>query len=161
MGSGAAARTPSRTSETVPVLSSFSNLRSWRSSSAGISGMAPPGLADHTIHKFCIASVPVVIARTACGFRCGSGVAGAEGPRRGREAFSLHVPRPALRSGLLLYLREKASRPRRGSAPLRAAIARGLCGRSEEHTSELQSRSHLVCRLLLDKNNTRMAETKK
>src|SRR5690554_6339049 len=27
--------------------------------------------------------------------------------------------------------------------------------RSEEHTSELQSRPHLVCRLLLEKNNTR------
>src|SRR2546422_5566023 len=27
-------------------------------------------------------------------------------------------------------------------------------GRSEEHTSELQSRLHLVCRLLLEKNNT-------
>src|SRR5439155_20295342 len=25
------------------------------------------------------------------------------------------------------------------------------CGRSEEHTSELQSRGHLVCRLLLEK----------
>src|SRR5690625_6714391 len=40
----------------------------------------------------------------------------ADGPRRSRQAFSLHVPRPALRSGLLLYLREKAARPRRGSA---------------------------------------------
>src|SRR2546422_4351360 len=30
------------------------------------------------------------------------------------------------------------------------AAARG-CGRSEEHTSELQSRLHLVCRLLLEK----------
>src|SRR3989304_244327 len=28
------------------------------------------------------------------------------------------------------------------------------CRRSEEHTSELQSRLHLVCRLLLEKNNT-------
>src|SRR2546429_2080415 len=27
----------------------------------------------------------------------------------------------------------------------------GRCRRSEEHTSELQSRLHLVCRLLLDK----------
>src|SRR5690606_41712122 len=27
--------------------------------------------------------------------------------------------------------------------------------RSEEHTSELQSRENLVCRLLLEKNNTR------
>src|SRR3989442_8817944 len=28
-------------------------------------------------------------------------------------------------------------------------------GRSEEHTSELQSRPHLVCRLLLEKKKTR------
>src|SRR2546422_6214966 len=27
----------------------------------------------------------------------------------------------------------------------------GFCGRSEEHTSELQSRLHLVCRLLLER----------
>src|SRR5436305_10781969 len=36
--------------------------------------------------------------------------------------------------------------------------ARAACGaaplRSEEHTSELQSRPHLVCRLLLEKKNT-------
>src|SRR2546422_11485371 len=30
-------------------------------------------------------------------------------------------------------------------------LARTLVGRSEEHTSELQSRLHLVCRLLLEK----------
>src|SRR5688572_31602649 len=29
----------------------------------------------------------------------------------------------------------------------------GSCGRSEEHTSELQSQSNLVCRLLLEKKN--------
>src|SRR5436305_11984456 len=28
------------------------------------------------------------------------------------------------------------------------------CSRSEEHTSELQSRPHLVCRLLLEKKKT-------
>src|SRR3989442_4641718 len=33
------------------------------------------------------------------------------------------------------------------------AVDRG--GRSEEHTSELQSRPHLVCRLLLEKKKTR------
>src|SRR2546422_3358368 len=32
-------------------------------------------------------------------------------------------------------------------------LARGR-GRSEEHTSELQSRLHLVCRLLLEKKKT-------
>src|SRR5258708_15570489 len=31
--------------------------------------------------------------------------------------------------------------------------------RSEEHTSELQSPDHLVCRLLLDKKNKRQAES--
>src|SRR5687768_18017543 len=32
-------------------------------------------------------------------------------------------------------------------------------GRSEEHTSELQSRLHLVCRLLLEKKNFRRCAT--
>src|SRR5690625_5632364 len=32
---------------------------------------------------------------------------------------------------------------------------RNLLQRSEEHTSELQSRGHLVCRLLLEKQNTK------
>src|SRR3712207_8488588 len=31
--------------------------------------------------------------------------------------------------------------------------AQDLAGRSEEHTSELQSRQYLVCRLLLEKKN--------
>src|SRR5947209_11310583 len=34
-------------------------------------------------------------------------------------------------------------------------VAKVGAGRSEEHTSELQSRQYLVCRLLLDKQNTR------
>src|SRR3712207_7375421 len=33
------------------------------------------------------------------------------------------------------------------------AKERGIRARSEEHTSELQSRQYLVCRLLLDKKN--------
>src|SRR5256886_13337895 len=33
------------------------------------------------------------------------------------------------------------------------------CRRSEEHTSELQSQSNLVCRLLLEKKNTARAST--
>src|SRR3712207_7543520 len=54
----------------------------------------------------------------------GAAAAGVDDARAGRG-----VPRPAL--------------PRMGSG------ARGL--RSEEHTSELQSRQYLVCRLLLEK----------
>src|SRR5258708_24468688 len=37
------------------------------------------------------------------------------------------------------------------SAPKRAVPARASAARSEEHTSELQSPDHLVCRLLLEK----------
>src|SRR5690625_5440880 len=33
--------------------------------------------------------------------------------------------------------------------------------RSEEHTSELQSRGHLVCRLLLEKKKTEREDTRK
>src|SRR5436305_7985803 len=40
---------------------------------------------------------------------------------------------------------------RRGSPALRRSP--WPCERSEEHTSELQSRPHLVCRLLLEKKN--------
>src|SRR2546430_9862984 len=35
--------------------------------------------------------------------------------------------------------------------PVRPALAARHAGRSEEHTSELQSQSNLVCRLLLEK----------
>src|SRR2546422_5573786 len=45
-----------------------------------------------------------------------------------------------------------------GRAGLRAPAGRGPSrhqARSEEHTSELQSRLHLVCRLLLEKKKTR------
>src|SRR5687768_18077271 len=35
-----------------------------------------------------------------------------------------------------------------------------VSGRSEEHTSELQSRLHLVCRLLLEKKNVRSANAR-
>src|SRR6266508_6666705 len=56
--------------------------------------------------------------------------------------LSLHdaLPISAAPSG-----RRCRRRPHRRTAPAR---------RSEEHTSELQSRGHLVCRLLLEKKNT-------
>src|SRR2546421_3517093 len=38
--------------------------------------------------------------------------------------------------------------------PVLAVAAVEVASRSEEHTSELQSRSDLVCRLLLEKKNT-------
>src|SRR3712207_7272313 len=38
-----------------------------------------------------------------------------------------------------------------GAAPVPRPGGRSVCWRSEEHTSELQSRQYLVCRLLLEK----------
>src|ERR1039458_10487779 len=38
-----------------------------------------------------------------------------------------------------------------GGVTLRPSWCRRTCARSEEHTSELQSLRHLVCRLLLEK----------
>src|SRR5690625_5721116 len=40
------------------------------------------------------------------------------------------------------------------SFPISKTLAPCLKPRSEEHTSELQSRGHLVCRLLLEKRQT-------
>src|SRR5205809_1848229 len=49
-------------------------------------------------------------------------------------------------------------------APRRCcAVVRGIMAmeRSEEHTSELQSRLHLVCRLLLEKKKKKKVKNKK
>src|SRR5439155_20729216 len=65
---------------------------------------------------------------------------------------------------------QRLSQPRRGPLRNRKHVARPptgikrpgstrirLPGRSEEHTSELQSRGHLVCRLLLEKKKQQQA----
>src|SRR2546430_7922365 len=48
---------------------------------------------------------------------------------------------------------------RRAHSPAGAAGLRRVFNRSEEHTSELQSQSNLVCRLLLEKKKTQPAQT--
>src|SRR5258707_9495453 len=50
---------------------------------------------------------------------------------------------------------------RKSSSLLEAAVEleRLRCVRSEEHTSELQSRQYLVCRLLLEKKNRSKSNT--
>src|SRR3989442_5290871 len=54
------------------------------------------------------------------------------------------IPDPAMNSCFPKAARAAARRYARPPAPARRS-------RSEEHTSELQSRPHLVCRLLLEK----------
>src|SRR3712207_9002752 len=48
---------------------------------------------------------------------------------------------------------KQAMMKRSSASPLIRLVT--FCTRSEEHTSELQSRQYLVCRLLLEKNNYR------
>src|SRR5438309_8648040 len=46
------------------------------------------------------------------------------------------------------------TRPGAGGTVAHEICPQAKCGRSEEHTSELQSQFHLVCRLLLEKKKT-------
>src|SRR3712207_8146689 len=52
-----------------------------------------------------------------------------------------------------------AARHARPALSLRYCSQTLRTGRSEEHTSELQSRQYLVCRLLLEKKNNMMHQT--
>src|SRR2546430_8954573 len=62
---------------------------------------------------------------------------------RARRAHRVQVGQPAQAAGDLRVPRRVRDRPGQGQE--------GPVGRSEEHTSELQSQSNLVCRLLLEK----------
>src|SRR6185436_20704914 len=73
-------------------------------------------------------------------------------------------PRSTLFPYTTLFRSTRCRRRPRGSSSCRCARGRG---RSEEHTSELQSPDHLVCRLLLEKKkkkqnrNTNLKKKKK
>src|SRR2546427_3953618 len=54
----------------------------------------------------------------------------------------------------LFRSRAKAKREQKHADFIVANDVSRSCRRSEEHTSELQSQSNLVCRLLLEKKNT-------
>src|SRR5690625_5903926 len=69
------------------------------------------------------------------------------GPRSGTGAQSEHVSRPTV--GISLFVLDTGLR--RYDELLNGMEFPRTVVRSEEHTSELQSRGHLVCRLLLEK----------
>src|SRR5215510_15460977 len=69
--------------------------------------------------------------------------------------FFLMIRRPP-RSTLFPYTTLFRSRPVPVDRPRWDLDAEGHWPRSEEHTSELQSRGHLVCRLLLEKKNKKL-----
>src|SRR3712207_5627901 len=68
--------------------------------------------------------------------------------------LSAYVPEAQLLSGLLVYTALSHWLPLVASVFFAGRELRRVTFRSEEHTSELQSRQYLVCRLLLEKKNT-------
>src|SRR3712207_8059206 len=87
-----------------------------------------------------------------------------------RPPRSTLFPYTTLFRSALCACPQRASRHRRcpllcrdAASHLRLAAGQGAArrgaGRSEEHTSELQSRQYLVCRLLLEKKNTNIQLT--
>src|SRR5688572_31746747 len=89
-----------------------------------------------------------------------------EARRLSREVLKALSPLKRAPSGP----RSRSQGWKRGSAPLPAtspmlivmpssAVAWNVHGRSEEHTSELQSQSNLVCRLLLEKKKKKKKKT--
>src|SRR5690554_7769382 len=71
----------------------------------------------------------------------------------GRPAGALpHGGAPGIAGDLGRFRLLRAGQPeRRPAGAVGGAAGSTRCHRSEEHTSELQSRPHLVCRLLLEK----------
>src|SRR5438034_8265684 len=73
----------------------------------------------------------------------------------GPSSFTLFPYTTLFRSaGAPRWRRSETSRPRRARSWCPPAPRRWWAPRSEEHTSELQSHSDLVCRLLLEKKKT-------
>src|SRR5690606_41470154 len=77
----------------------------------------------------------------------------------GRRHLVLHHPHPAAGADdplAFLHLADPAELEADGGVELQ----RVATGRSEEHTSELQSRENLVCRLLLEKKKKKKTSEK-
>src|SRR3712207_7933987 len=73
-----------------------------------------------------------------------------------RSGVGQGVAQPHIRHAEARLRRQHAGEQRPGVGMPRGAEQR--VGRSEEHTSELQSRQYLVCRLLLEKKNIKGIE---
>src|SRR2546425_7028693 len=80
-------------------------------------------------------------------FRSRGKAPGSENPR---HTTDLPV-RDAGKCNLPALVRSRVLARRRQTIFLHAGAIASNCGRSEEHTSELQSLAYLVCRLLLEK----------
>src|SRR3712207_282509 len=100
-------------------------------------------------------SVARVLGRVGCSWIPLRRGAGRRVVRKNVCPWRARLPaRRTLRWHRLGDARSASGPPHRGGGePYALGELRGLPPRSEEHTSELQSRQYLVCRLLLEKKN--------
>src|SRR2546429_2568696 len=77
-----------------------------------------------------------------------------------RPPRSTLFPYTTLFRSAVWQARRKGAGPSLLTARARCGILPASTGRSEEHTSELQSRLHLVCRLLLEKKKIQQVTNK-
>src|SRR5690625_6092558 len=109
------------------------------------------GLRGHILRCFFDAVGSVPVDRDALSSGKGALQAGLEILRQG-SGFAIYPEGTRSKDGLLHPGKQGAAwLAVESGCPV---IPVGLKGRSEEHTSELQSRGHLVCRLLLEKKIT-------
>src|SRR3712207_1682714 len=106
----------------------------WRGSPVGASVAASAGASD---------SVLLVASSVVIGLSCSLGSAVRDPP--GRSAATVGPGRTAVPGS--------SDRSRVSHGPAARHQDAPSSSRSEEHTSELQSRQYLVCRLLLEKKN--------
>src|SRR5437870_10410520 len=101
----------------------------------------------HAIH---LPNSPITPSSTCLTFSCYT----SPDPRK-LHSFPTRRSSDLSKVPLWLRIRMKGSAGHAASPPddggAVGKLVRSLDGRSEEHTSELQSRGHLVCRLLLEK----------
>src|SRR5688572_1128667 len=110
---------------------------------------------------FCVIKVkpgrPLHFASTSC---ARFGRHRAITPRRqsyhSHTSFGLCAKASGVARSSARYCRHKPSSPRNVGTPLAADTPEPV--RSEEHTSELQSQSNLVCRLLLEKKKKKQTQ---
>src|SRR5262245_64491615 len=76
-----------------------------------------------------------------------------------RPPRSTLFPYTTLFRSPLRCAKSRASGTRTYARSSRAAVSGARAARSEEHTSELQSLRHLVCRLLLEKKKKQITQT--
>src|SRR5688572_32194871 len=131
---------PSAAACMPPTHPSISTSTGWSASPLCFFFQAEDGIRDLTVTGVQTCALPICPGRIH---------AGQEPLQIGRRRIVARG-RPARRRPLAVT----AAPPRENGAGREGESGRGHERRSEEHTSELQSQSNLVCRLLLEKKNT-------